>query len=118
MVEELRERAREDAVCATGKDYAKRPPRFDAGLATKRDHGSAEARLIEEETYIAPERRLRPPTQEEDEERERALRRRFEQEDERQRKLKDIYDKYTKRSVEKGGGSSRDVEGPDKMRLG
>jgi len=117
MVEELRERAREDAVCANRKDYAKRPPRFDAGLAIKRDHGCAEARMIEEETYIAPERR-RAPTQEEEEERERAKRRRSEEEHDRQRKLKDIYDKYTKSIHEKGSGSSRDVEGPDKMRLG
>merc|ERR1719362_1648054 len=117
MIEELRERAREDAVCANRKDYAKRPPRFDAGLAIKRDHGCAEARMIEEETYTAPERR-RAPTQEEEEERERAKRRRSEEEHERQRKLKDIYDKYSKNITGGGSGSTKDVEGPDKMRLG
>lgn len=124
MVEELRERAREDAVCANRKDYARRPPRFDAGLAIKREHGSAEARLIEEETYIAPERRRRP-TPEEEEERERVKRRRTDEEDERQRKLKDIYEKYGQQrrcesAASAGAGSSRynELEGPDTMRLG
>merc|ERR1719247_7565 len=114
MVEELRQLAREEATCSNRKDYAKRPPRFSAGLAVKNERGSAEAKLIEEETYVAPERRRRP-TFGEEEERERATRRRTDAEDERQKKLKDIFEKYGQARGSSGGTQSRDIEGPDTM---
>lgn len=119
LVEELRERAREEAVCSNRKDYAKRPPRFDAGLALKREHGTAEGRLIEEETYIAPERPQNRRRQQEDEE-QLALqkRRRTEEEDARQKKLKDIFEKYGQQKSTHGAARSNDVDGPDTMRLG
>ncbi|CAE7874676.1 PRPF38B, partial [Symbiodinium microadriaticum] len=51
MLEELRARQRERAVCSTGKDYARKPIGFMSGLAMKRDVGQASTRLREEETY-------------------------------------------------------------------
>jgi len=120
MVVELRERARQDAVCTSRKDYVKRLPTFEGQLAIKREHGSAEAKLLEEDTYIAPKNRGQPSTQEQEEEFARAQRRRTDEEDERQRKLKDIYDKYTMQSGrrESGGAKASDLDGPDRMRLG
>merc|ERR1719382_1239785 len=51
MVQELRARQRERAVCSTGKDYARKPIGFMSGLALRRDVGVASTRLREEETY-------------------------------------------------------------------
>ncbi|CAJ1446858.1 unnamed protein product, partial [Effrenium voratum] len=51
MLEELRAKQRERAVCSTGKDYARKPIGFMSGLAMKRDVGQASTRLREEETY-------------------------------------------------------------------
>eukprot|EP00439_Symbiodinium_sp_Y106_P063014 s1072_g9.t1 len=51
MLEELRTKQRERAVCSTGKDYARKPIGFMSGLAMKRDVGQASTRLREEETY-------------------------------------------------------------------
>eukprot|EP00933_Yihiella_yeosuensis_P028459 TRINITY_DN22292_c0_g1_i2.p1 TRINITY_DN22292_c0_g1~~TRINITY_DN22292_c0_g1_i2.p1 ORF type:complete len:730 (+),score=196.09 TRINITY_DN22292_c0_g1_i2:271-2190(+) len=51
MLQELRDKQRERAVCSTGKDYARKPIGFMSGLALKRDMGIASARLREEETY-------------------------------------------------------------------
>merc|ERR1719145_128013 len=51
MVQELRARQRERAVCSSGKDYARKPIGFMSGLALKRDVGVASTRLREEETY-------------------------------------------------------------------
>ncbi|CAE7695859.1 SRL1, partial [Symbiodinium pilosum] len=51
MLEELRAKQRERAVCSTGKDYHRKPIGFMSGLAMKRDVGQASTRLREEETY-------------------------------------------------------------------
>merc|ERR1712137_467200 len=51
MLQDLRARQRERAVCSSGKDYARKPIGFMSGLALKRDVGVASTRLREEETY-------------------------------------------------------------------
>lgn len=51
VLQELRSRQRERAVCSTGKEYAKKPIGFMSGLALKRDMGLQATRLREEETY-------------------------------------------------------------------
>jgi len=123
LLEEIREKQRSSAVCSDRKEYAKRPLCFEGALAIKREQGSAEARLTEEETRIvssSASTSRRRPTEEEEEEQERKRRRRTEEEEERQRKLKDIFEKYgQQRSTASGKGpQSSDLEGPDKMRLG
>lgn len=125
LIEELRERARVDAVCSNRKDYARRLPRFESGLAIKREKGSAEAKLIEDETFIAPGMRRR--SEESDYVVEDVLRwGRTAEEDERQKRMKDIYEKYggynhATKGTNQGAGSARpndDIEGPDTMRFG
>jgi len=118
LVRELREQVRGDAVCASGKDYARRPMGFEAGLAVRREQGSAETQLIQEDTYAATlERRRR--RQAPDDEEPRVSSRRSDEEQERQRRLMQIYEKYGQQSSSASAGGARgDVEGPDVMRLG
>lgn len=130
LIQELRERSRDEAVCSNRKDYARRLPRFESGLAIRREKGSAEAKLIEEETFITPGMRLRPeyagyaqyPGVEEEEESVwySMKRRQQEEEDERKRMMKDIYEKYGSGSSKVYGNQQKqnDFEGPDTMRLG
>eukprot|EP00927_Polykrikos_kofoidii_P035802 TRINITY_DN30325_c0_g1_i2.p1 TRINITY_DN30325_c0_g1~~TRINITY_DN30325_c0_g1_i2.p1 ORF type:complete len:674 (-),score=155.45 TRINITY_DN30325_c0_g1_i2:178-2112(-) len=118
MIKELRERVRDDAVCGSGKEYAKRPMGFEAGLAIRREQGSQETRLIEEETYNQTQRQPRRRTNAEDEdETDNSKLRRSDEEQERQRKLAQIYEKYGQQ-VASGSSKHRDVEGPDVMRFG
>jgi len=124
MLRELRERAREEAVCGHGKDYARRPTGFEIGLALRREQGTAESRLVEEDTFVSQEtkRKSRRQAQEDVEEDRERMRRRVQEEGERQRKLMQIYEKYGQHGGGQASiqGSSRphDVEGPDVMRLG
>lgn len=67
LVQELRARQRERAVCSTGKDYARKPIGFMSGLALKRDMGVASTRLREEETYAPRQVEHRKMFTEEDE---------------------------------------------------
>lgn len=57
LVDELRSRDREKAVCS-GKDYARKPVGYKAACALPRDQGAASYRLMEEETFV-PVRRTR-----------------------------------------------------------
>merc|ERR1719145_326913 len=71
MVQELRARQRERAVCSSGKDYARKPIGFMSGLALKRDIGVASTRLREEETYAPRQVEHRKHQEEEEMERRR-----------------------------------------------
>lgn len=123
MVQELREQAKDEAVCASGKEYTKRPMGFEAGLAVRREQGTAETQLIQEDTFSSLERRQQRSkrlSKEEEEERDRAQQRRVDGEQERQRKLMTIFEKYGRQTGGAGSGQGRgvDVEAPDVMRLG
>merc|ERR1711907_721809 len=95
LLAELRDKSREDAVCSNRKDYAKRLPRFESGLAIRREKGTAEAKLIEEETFITPAMRLRQEQYDEEEEENiyyMMKKRSQEEEEERKRRMQDIYE--------------------------
>eukprot|EP00971_Amphidinium_carterae_P191082 3792152-Amphidinium_carterae.1 len=49
MLEDLRARQRDRAVCSIGKDYHRKPIGFMSGLALKRDLGAQSTRLREED---------------------------------------------------------------------
>uniref|UniRef100_A0A7S2LXB5 Uncharacterized protein n=1 Tax=Zooxanthella nutricula TaxID=1333877 RepID=A0A7S2LXB5_9DINO len=122
LVMELREQLRDDACCASGKEYVRRPMGFEAGLAVRREQGTAESQLIQEDTWASTQRRQNRnrQVQEDDEDRDRPSQRRTDEEQERQQRLRKIYEKYGQQAAGAAGGSSRgvDVEGPDVMRLG
>mmetsp|Transcript_7007 Transcript_7007/g.10292 ORF Transcript_7007/g.10292 Transcript_7007/m.10292 type:complete len:125 (+) Transcript_7007:249-623(+) len=124
MVQELRESSRAEAVCASGKDYAKRPMGFEAGLAVRREQGSTETQMMQEDAVASMEgKKRRRATQEDDIDRDLARMRRTEEEQERQRKLMQIYEKYGSQgsshsSGASSGGAGGDFDRPDVMRLG
>jgi len=126
MVQELRERAKEDAVCGHGKVYAKRPLTIDASMASTAlldptsasedkhgcegggpaggkggKHRMAVSLADQEDQYFSRKRRN-------------------EEEEERQRKLRDVYEKYcsAKPVSASGARSVKEVDEPDVLRLG
>lgn len=118
LVEELRERSRADAVCSDRRGYAKRLPRFEAGLACNREKGREEARLIEDETFIVPGMRRRGYDTEDPHE-DYEIRRITEAEEERKRLKRDIYEKYgQQKKSDTPAGDNNDIQEPDYMRLG
>eukprot|EP00427_Karlodinium_veneficum_P014613 CAMPEP_0169072682 /NCGR_PEP_ID=MMETSP1015-20121227/6332_1 /TAXON_ID=342587 /ORGANISM="Karlodinium micrum, Strain CCMP2283" /LENGTH=673 /DNA_ID=CAMNT_0009131869 /DNA_START=273 /DNA_END=2294 /DNA_ORIENTATION=- len=123
LIEELRGRTREDAVCSDRRGYAKRLPRFETGLATNREKGPNEAKLIEVETYITPGMRRREGytnTYVDDYANAGSLKHQTEEDDRRKALKKDIFQKYgqQKKTEEEEGKLSALVDGPDTMRLG
>lgn len=123
MVEELRKRAQEEATIGHGRAYPKRPQHVDMGLAQKFERGSHEQRLLEEDR-TAHDRARGEHRQAETES---CRRLRLEEEEKRQKKLRDIYEKYgaqqqkTPQTTNYGASSTKkklDVEGPDVLRLG
>merc|ERR1719356_1354147 len=95
MVQELRARQRERAVCSSGKDYARKPIGFMSGLALKRDIGVASTRLREEETYAPRQVEHRKQMTEEDEmERRKEMREREFQDHEKRQLMQQLYEKY------------------------
>lgn len=112
LLEELRTRGRDRAVCTSGKEYARRPVSFQVALPM--DQGSASHSLIREETLADRERkggrardRSRSPPEE----------RKKEPSAEHQARMKALFEKYgmQKQSATR---QSDDVDKPDVMRLG
>lgn len=66
LIDELRNREREKAVCSSGKDYARKPVGYKAACALPREQGAASYRLMEEETFVPMSRgrRARTPSPE------------------------------------------------------
>lgn len=117
MVEELRDRAREDAVCGHGRTYSKRPLRDDVVLATKLERGAHESRLLEEDRSTGHRRQR--PDHDEPVESEFTRRRRQEEEDARQKRLRDIFEKYGSSHAKTSAVVKvNDVDMPDVLRLG
>jgi len=123
LIEELRGRTREEAVCSDRRGYAKRLPRFETGLATNREKGPNESKLIEVETYITPGMRRREGYDNEyidDYANAGSLKHRTEEDDRRKARLKDIFEKYGRQKDREDVGNAQSalVEAPDLMRLG
>mmetsp|Transcript_35175 Transcript_35175/g.109811 ORF Transcript_35175/g.109811 Transcript_35175/m.109811 type:complete len:591 (-) Transcript_35175:74-1846(-) len=118
MVEELREKAKEDAVCGHGKAYARRPLTVEEEL-WKREPETRVSMLGDESRNSSYRRSAYEQSARESES---ARRRRQEEEDERQKRLRGIYEKYG--SSHKAASSVpaipmfSDVDLPDVLRLG
>eukprot|EP00747_Dinoflagellata_sp_TGD_P003394 gnl/TRDRNA2_/TRDRNA2_108148_c0_seq1.p1 gnl/TRDRNA2_/TRDRNA2_108148_c0~~gnl/TRDRNA2_/TRDRNA2_108148_c0_seq1.p1 ORF type:complete len:690 (-),score=152.31 gnl/TRDRNA2_/TRDRNA2_108148_c0_seq1:96-2090(-) len=52
LVNEMRSKDREKAVCSSGKEYARKPLGYKAACALPREQGAASHRLMEEETFV------------------------------------------------------------------
>jgi len=119
LVEEMRSREREKAVCSSGKDYARKPVGYKAACALPREQGAASYRLMEEETFVPMNRTKsrRSPTPE----REQNFGGRRPSA-EHQARMQQLFEKYgNQRSNEQGAGSGRHddvLDRPDVMRLG
>merc|ERR1712232_936400 len=120
MIEELRSRLRENAVCGQGKVYAKRPLTFDASMSSTALPDPAMAHGM----HPASRQRRHQQEQEEQEETEAIRRRRKQDEDERAKNLHNVYQKYCASSASaasSGSGALRSmteaVDRPDVLRL-
>lgn len=114
LVDELRSRERERAVCATGKDYARRPIGYKHACAMSQELGSASARLAEDETTVVISRRAtegrRSPSP--------RGQVRNKQSAEHQARMQQLFEKYGMAKGAETMGRVSDVEGPDFVRLG
>jgi hypothetical protein len=119
MLEELRERVREDAVCSHGKSYPKRPLTFE-GFATK--YEASEHRNVDRDasSYVQP--RVSSAAQKhEDADDDITRRLRIKQDEERQRNQRAIFEKYSSKTTRPGGSDAagyNDVDRLDVLRLG
>lgn len=116
MIEELRERHREEAVCGHGKAYARRPLTVEEELW--RREPETRVSMLGDESHNSYRRAVpEAPAAEASE----ASNRRTREEDEaRQRRLRDIYEKYGSASKVTATKASKmsDIDGPDVLRLG
>merc|ERR1711972_663286 len=101
LVDEMRSRDREKAVCSTGKDYARKPVGYKAACALPREQGNASYKLMEEETFVPISRpnRQRTPSPE----REGAFGKR--QSVEHQARMQQLFEKYGNAKAVEGSGS-------------
>lgn len=115
LVDEMRSREREKAVCSTGKDYARKPVGYKAACALPREQGAASYRLMEEETFVPMNRtgkRARTPSPERD-----SFGRRPSAE--HQARMQQLFEKYGNvKNAEASRNSADEVDRPDVMRLG
>mmetsp|Transcript_115095 Transcript_115095/g.357505 ORF Transcript_115095/g.357505 Transcript_115095/m.357505 type:complete len:574 (+) Transcript_115095:3-1724(+) len=117
MVVELREKTKEEAVCGHGKAYARRPLTVEEELWKREPE--TRVSMLGDESRGSSYRRM--PQDQNPRESEAARRRRLEEEDERQKRLRGIYEKYG--SASKSASSTmpapfKDVDEPDVLRLG
>jgi len=115
LLEELRRREQDRAVCTSGKEYARRPVSFQVALPM--EQGSASHRLAQDETYVPLSTR---PGRQQDRSRspERAFRRDKEQSAEYQARMRQLFEKYGTQKSSEESRHQNDIEGPDIMRLG
>jgi pre-mRNA-splicing factor 38B len=114
LVDELRTKDREKAVCSSGKEYARKPLGYKASCALPREQGTASTRLMEEETFVpmkSMRRRSPSPATKEQEFRKAPSQ-------EHQQRMQQLFEKYGMSKSQESASSNRDVEGPDMMRLG
>eukprot|EP00928_Gymnodinium_smaydae_P026576 TRINITY_DN20825_c0_g1_i1.p1 TRINITY_DN20825_c0_g1~~TRINITY_DN20825_c0_g1_i1.p1 ORF type:complete len:556 (+),score=151.73 TRINITY_DN20825_c0_g1_i1:78-1745(+) len=114
LIDELRSKDRERAVCSSGKEYARKPLGYKAACALPSEMGAASARLIEEDTFVAqsqrPSARRRSPSPSQ------MLRKGPSAEYQAQQQK--IFEKYGMARSSDGGGNRNLLEQPDLMRLG
>lgn len=114
LVDELRSRDREKAVCSSGKEYARKPLGYKASCALPREQGQASYRLMEEETFVPMKqvrRRSPSPSQKEQEFRKAPSA-------EHQARMQQLFEKYGMAKTSEASGSRADIDSPDVFRFG
>lgn len=116
MLQELRDRHKDTAVCGHGKSYSKRPLNFDAQMAsTALANPAAEAGV---DFRGVPSARGASSRREDEADEEAArLARKRQDEDERQRMLATVYKKYCA-APSQSTSAYKEVDTPDVLRLG
>uniref|UniRef100_A0A7S3U5X5 Pre-mRNA-splicing factor 38 n=1 Tax=Strombidinopsis acuminata TaxID=141414 RepID=A0A7S3U5X5_9SPIT len=114
LLDEMRSKEREKAVCSTGKDYARKPVGYKAACALPREQGAASYRLMEEETFVPMNRQKtrRSPTPD----RGGDFARRPSAE--HQARMQQLFEKYGNQKAMGERAGHNDVDQPDVMRLG
>mmetsp|Transcript_157009 Transcript_157009/g.277160 ORF Transcript_157009/g.277160 Transcript_157009/m.277160 type:complete len:632 (+) Transcript_157009:109-2004(+) len=114
LVDELRSRDREKAVCSSGKEYARKPVGYKAACALPREQGQASYRLMEEETFVPMKqvrRRSPSPSQREQEFRKAPSA-------EHQARMQQLFEKYGMAKNSESSSSRQDYDSPDVLRFG
>lgn len=115
LVDELRTKDREKAVCSSGKEYARKPVGYKAACALPREQGAASYRLMEEETFVPMKqiRRRSPSPNTQNQEFRKAP------SQEHQARMQQLFLKYGMGQTEQASSSRQgDMDAPDVMRLG
>lgn len=114
LLDELRKREQDRAVCSTKNEYARRPVSFKVALPM--EQGSASHRLIQDETSVSATRR----TELRDRSRSPLQARGKEHSAEYQARMRQLFEKYGMAKGNEVDASRRrsDLEVPDVMRLG
>merc|ERR1712137_1411742 len=109
LIDELRFRDRERAVCSSGKEYARKPVGYKAACALPRDQGAASHRLMEEETFVPMKqvgRRSPSPGRQEQEFRKAPSA-------EHQARMQHLFEKYGMAKDRDAASSRGDIDAPD-----
>jgi len=114
LLDELRSKDRDKAVCTSGKEYARKPIGYKAACALPREQGAASHRLMEEETFVPMKQtRRRSPSPSN---KEQAFRQAPSAE--HQARMKQLFEKYGVQKSDQAANAKADVDQPDVMRLG
>jgi len=112
LIDELRFRDRERAVCSSGKEYARKPVGYKAACALPREQGAASQRLLEEETFVPMKSsRRRSPSPREQEFRKAPSA-------EHMARMQQLFEKYSTAKSTELIGQRNDIDTPDVMRFG
>lgn len=108
LINEMRTRDRDKAVCTSGKDYARKPIGFKKACALPREQGKASYRLMEEETFVSDHGRSRrgssPPREQERQKAPSA---------EHQQRMQQLFEKYGMQKAPNASGSKGSEGGSD-----
>lgn len=115
LVDEMRTKDREKAVCSSGKEYARKPVGYKAACALPREQGTASTRLMEEETFVPMKqgrRRSPSPASKEQEFRKAPSA-------EHQARMQALFEKYgMQKQTDQGASAYRDIDNAEVMRFG
>eukprot|EP00931_Biecheleriopsis_adriatica_P075830 TRINITY_DN4960_c0_g1_i2.p1 TRINITY_DN4960_c0_g1~~TRINITY_DN4960_c0_g1_i2.p1 ORF type:complete len:665 (+),score=178.55 TRINITY_DN4960_c0_g1_i2:203-1996(+) len=120
LIEAMRDKAREDAVCAYGSSYSRRRPHTmeESLWMGERD---TRVSMLGSDSRSDGSSRKRSEKEREEEENQRKAKMRREEEEEHKKRMRDIYEKYGSAKTSaygSGSGARKEIDQPDILRLG